>query len=265
MKWIRIAAIVCVAAAWLAFAGAAWAVKYVAMGDSYSSGTGTRVYYEGCQRSVSAYPYLLHNAHPTWTFVNATCAGAKTGDVAGSQAASLSADTDWVTYTIGGNDAGFSSVITECALPGWASNCDGAINTAQAYIQNTLPGRLDLVNNTIKSKSPIAKVIVLDYPRLFNGTDCNALTWFSGAEMTRLNQTADLLKGQLSAAATRAGANFLFRDEIPAFIGHAVCDGGGGSATERINGLSNPTGESYHPKVTGHASGYYPVVKGVTG
>ena len=52
---------------------------------------------------------------------------------------------------------------------------------------------------------------------------------------------------------------------IPPFIGHAVCDGGGGSSTEWINGLSNPVGESYHPKTTGHASGYYPVVKGVTG
>jgi hypothetical protein len=33
-------------------------------------------------------------------------------------------------------------------------------------------------------------VIVLDYPRLFNGEDCNALTWFSPSEETRLNQTA---------------------------------------------------------------------------
>ena len=266
MKWIRISAVLCVAACCLAFAGSAWAVKYVSLGDSYSSGTGTRTYYEsGCQRSVTSYPYLLHNAHPTWTFVHAACSGAKTADLINTQAASLTSDTNWVTYTIGGNDAGFSSVITECALPSWASNCDGAINTAQAYIQNTLPGRLDLVNNTIKSKSPNAKVVVLDYPRLFNGTDCNALTFFSASEMTRLNQTADQMKNAISAAATRAGANFVFRDVIPPFIGHAVCDGGGGSATEWINGLSNPTGESYHPKVTGHASGYYPVVKGVTG
>lgn len=198
------------------------------MGDSYSSGTGTRTFYEAnCQRSVYAYPYLLRNAHPTWTFVNATCAGAKTGDVINSQVNSVTSDTNWVTYTIGGNDAGFSSVITECALPGWLSNCDGMINTAQSYITNTLPGRLDLVNNAIKSRAPSAKVI--------------------------------------SAAATRAGANFVFRDVIPPFLGHAVCDGGGGSSTEWINGLSNPVGESYHPKVTGHASGYYPVVKGVTG
>ena len=41
--------------------------------------------------------------------------------------------------------------------------------------------------------------------------------------------------------------------------------GGGGSSTEWINGLSNPTSESYHPKVTGQADGYYPVVHGVTG
>lgn len=266
MKRNIVVAALCVAAFLTVFASQAWAVKYVALGDSYSSGTGTRTYYDsGCQRSTTSYPYLLHNAHPDWTFVHAACSGAKTGDVISTQSASLTADTNWVTYTIGGNDAGFSSVITECAQPGWLSDCDGAIDAAQAYIQNTLPGRLDLVNNTIKSKSPNATVIALDYPRLFNGTDCNAFTWFSGAEMTRLNQTADMLKTQVSAAATRAGANFVFRDVIPPFIGHAVCDGGSASATEWINGLSNPVGESYHPKTTGHASGYYPVVKGVTG
>jgi lysophospholipase L1-like esterase len=266
MKSTRIIVLLCVAACFAAIAAPASATKYVALGDSYSSGTGTRTFYESsCQRSVYAYPYLLHNAHPDWTFVNATCSGAKTADLVNTQAPSLTTDTNWVTYTIGGNDAGFSSVITTCAQPSWLSNCDGAIDTAQSYIQNTLPGRLDLVNNTIKSRAPSAKVIVLDYPPLFNGTDCNALTWFSPSEETRLNQTADMLKNVTSAAATRAGANFVFRDVIPPFVGHAVCDGGGGSSTEWINGLSNPTGESYHPKVTGHADGYYPVVKGVTG
>lgn len=266
MKWSRIATLLCAAALCLAFAAPAWAVKYVALGDSYSSGTGTRTFYESnCQRSVYAYPHLLRNAHLDWTFVNATCSGARTSDLLNTQVASVTADTNWVTYTIGGNDAGFSSVITTCAQPSWASNCDGAINTAQSYIQNTLPGRLDLVNDAIKSRAPGAKVIALGYPRLFNGTDCNALTWFSSSEMTRLNQTADMLRTVTSAAATRAGANFVFRDVIPPFVGHAVCDGGGGSSTEWINGLSNPVGESYHPKVSGHASGYYPVVKAVTG
>ena len=262
----RVFAVLCVLAACFVFVAPAWATKYVALGDSYSSGTGTRTYYDGtCQRSVYAYPYLLHNAHPSWTFVQAACSGAKTGDLINTQAASMTSDTYWVSYTIGGNDAGFSSVITTCAYPSWASDCNGAIDKAQAYITNTLPGRLDLVNNTIKSRSPSARVIVLDYPRLFNGEDCNAGTWFSPSEETRLNQTADMIRSVEQAAATRAGANFLFRDVIPPFIGHAVCDGGSGSSTEWINGLSNPVGESYHPKITGHANGYYPVLHAVTG
>jgi lysophospholipase L1-like esterase len=266
MKWTRISAVLCAAAVCLAFAAQAMATKYVALGDSYSSGTGTRTFYEpSCQRSVYAYPYLLHEAHPSWTFVDAACAGATTSSLLSSQVSSVTSETNWVTYTIGGNDAGFSSVITECALPSWFSDCNGAINEAQGIIKNTLPGRLDEVNSAIKTRAPSAKVIVLDYPHLFNGEDCNALTFFSSAEETRLNETADQLKNVLSAAATRAGSNFTFRDVIPAFIGHAVCDGGGGSSTEWINGLSNPTGESYHPKVTGHASGYYPAVHGVTG
>lgn len=242
-------------------APSAMATRYVALGDSYSSGTGTRTYYDTtCQRSVYAYPYLIHNAHPTWTFVQAACSGAKTGDLLATQAASLTSTTNFVTYTIGGNDAGFSSVITECAKPAWASNCDGAINTAQAYITNTLPGRLDLVNDKIKSLAPSATVVVLDYPHVFNGEDCNAGTFFSPTEETRLNQTADMLRSKLQAAATRAGANFVAKDVIPPFVGHAVCD-----TSAWLNGLSNPTGESYHPNTTGHSSGYVPVARSVLG
>lgn len=266
MNRIRISAVLGVVAICLAFAAQAMATKYVALGDSYSSGTGTRTFYESsCQRSVYAYPYLLHEAHPTWTFVDAACSGATTSSLLSSQVSSVTSETNWVTYTIGGNDAGFSNVITECAMPSWASDCNGAIDEAQSIIKNTLPARLDQVNNAIKSRAPSAKVIVLDYPRLFNGEDCNAFTWFSPSEETRLNETADMLKNTISAAATRAGSNFVFRDVIPAFIGHAVCDGGSGSSTEWINGLSNPTSESYHPKVAGHLNGYYPAVKGVTG
>ena len=266
MKRSHIAAALCVAAFCLAFASQAMAVKYVALGDSYSSGTGTRTFYESnCQRSVYAYPYLLHEAHPSWTFVNATCSGATTSSLLSSQVSSVTSDTNWVTYTIGGNDAGFSDVITECALPGWASDCNGAIDEAEDVIENDLPGRLDSVNEAIAAAAPSAEVVVLDYPRLFNGEDCNAFTFFSASEEKRLNETADLLKEEINAAVTRAGSNFSFGDVIPAFVGHAVCDGGGGSSTEWINGLSNPVGESYHPKVSGHASGYDPVVHGITG
>jgi lysophospholipase L1-like esterase len=242
-------------------APAAGAELYVALGDSYSSGTGTREYYDsGCQRSNYAYAKIIDVERANTDVVLAACSGARTGDVLSTQVNSLTTGTRWVTITIGGNDAGFSTVITDCAKPWWAANCNARIDTAQNYIRNTLPGRLDSVYSAIKQRSPTATVIALSYPRLFMGVDCNAGTFFSGDEMTRLNQTADLLRDKTRERALAAGANFRFQDAIPPFVGHAVC-----SSTEWINGLSNPVGESYHPNRTGHRSGYVPLVRAVTG
>jgi lysophospholipase L1-like esterase len=238
---------------------AALADNYVALGDSYSSGTGTRDYSlnSGCQRGPYAYPALIKADRPGTNLTFIACSGAKTGDVLANQVQSLSATTNIVTITIGGNDAGFSSVITKCAEP-WPVNCDGDITNAQNYINNTLPGNLNSVYSQIKSRAPSARVVVLGYPRLFMGVDCNAGTFFSTAEMTRLNQTADIMKTVISGRAAAYG--FTFKDPIPAFTGHAVC-----SSTEWLNGLSNPISDSYHPNRTGHKSGYEPLVRSVIG
>ncbi|MBA2954957.1 SGNH/GDSL hydrolase family protein [Nocardioides sp. MAH-18] len=233
------------------------APAYVALGDSYSSGVGTRTYISdgtSCQRSTYAYPYLVAQ-QKGYALTFKACSGAKIPDVTG-QLSALSTGTGYVTVSVGGNDAGFSSVVTECAQPGWASNCDGRINTAQAYINNTLPGALSTLYSSIRSKAPNAKVVVVGYPRVFNGEDCNAGTFFSPAEETRLNATADLLNSKLSAAAAARG--FSFANPTSRFVGHAVCDD-----TEWLNGLSNPVSESYHPNRAGHASGYLPLVSGM--
>lgn len=143
----------------------------VHLGDSYSSGTGTRTYFDsGCQKSVYAYPSLVDQQRPNTDLVFAACSGAQTANVLNSQVNSLTAGTNWVTITIGGNDAGFSNVITQCALPSWLANCNGAIDTAQNFINNTLPARLTNVYNEIKARSPNAIVIVLSYPRLFRAS-----------------------------------------------------------------------------------------------
>lgn len=254
-------ALVCVVGLALGWAAPAAAEQYVALGDSYSSGTGTREYYDsGCQRSNHSFAKIIDVERANTEVALAACSGAKTGDVLANQVGSLSSSTRWASITIGGNDAGFSSVITECAKPGWASNCNGRIDTAQNYINNTLPGQLNGVYSNIKSRAPNATVVVLSYPRLFMGVDCNGGTFFSGSEMTRLNQTADMLRDRIRTAATAQGSRFAFRDAIPPFTGHAVC-----SSSEWLNGLSNPIGESYHPNRTGHRSGYAPLVRSVMG
>lgn len=240
----------------LAGAGVAAADDYVALGDSYSSGTGTRTYiHAGCQRSIHAYPSLVDAAIPETNLTFVACSGAETSDVLANQVSSLSSGTEWVTITIGGNDAGFADVITECALPGWLSDCPGALDDAQEFIANTLPERLDDVYGAIDEKAPNATTIVLSYPRLFMGIDCNAGTFFSGSELTRLNETADLLRDVTEERVEAAGAGFEFVDAIPSFIGHAVC-----SSEEWLNGLSSPIGESFHPNTDGHSDGYAPLV-----
>ncbi|MEO7060845.1 MAG: SGNH/GDSL hydrolase family protein, partial [Lapillicoccus sp.] len=65
-------------------------------------------------------------------------------------------------------------MLTECALPGWASDCDARIDTAQDFITGTLPSRLTTLYSSIRAKAPNAAVVV-GYPRIFQGEDCNAL------------------------------------------------------------------------------------------
>lgn len=235
-------------------AGAA-AASYVALGDSYSSGVGTRAYINdgsSCQRSVYAYPSLIAAAKG-YALNFRACSGARVSDVTSGQLSALSTSTTYVTISVGGNDAGFSDVLTECALPAWASNCAGAVTTAWNYINNTLPASLSSLYASIRSKAPNAKVVTVGYPRLFNGEDCNALTWFSPDDESRLNGTADLIDSKISAAASAKGFGYV--NPISAFVGHAACDN-----TEWLNGLSNPISESYHPNRVGQASGYTPLV-----
>ena len=244
-----------IAGLFVAPAATAAAPVYVALGDSYASGTGTRSYISdgtSCQRSTYAYPSLIASSRG-YSLNFKACSGAKIPDVTNNQITALTTATNYVTISVGGNDAGFTGVLTECAQPGWLSNCNAAIDKAQAFITGTLPGRLATLYASIRSKAPSAKVVVVGYPRIFNGEDCNAGTWFSPAEETRLNATADLLNSKTAAQASAKG--FAFANPTSRFVGHAVCD-----SIEWLNGLSNPISESYHPNKAGHASGYTPVV-----
>ncbi|HLT59587.1 MAG TPA: SGNH/GDSL hydrolase family protein, partial [Microlunatus sp.] len=173
------------------------------------------------------------------------CSGAVTADVRSNQLGALNSGTSHVTLTIGGNDAGFADVLTECALPGWLSDCEGAIADGLAVIENELPGRYDDLFTAVGGAAPNAVVAVGGYPRLFNGEDCNAGTFFSPGEQAALNAGVDTLNTLLADKA--AAHDFSYVDPRGAFAGHAVCDD-----TEWINGLSYPIEESYHPNRDGN-------------
>ena len=118
---------------------------YVALGDSFASGVGTRTYYDdsgGCYRSPKAYP-VLDAARLGATLRFKACSGASVPDVRTGQLGPLSATTTRVSVQVGGNDAGFSDVITTCAQPSWAADCGAAVDKAQAFIADKLGARLD--------------------------------------------------------------------------------------------------------------------------
>ena len=220
--------------------------QLVALGDSFASGVGTRSYYAasgGCLRSPYSYPVRVAHRFG-WSLSFRACAGATTREVLDHQLSSLSSATTYVTVTVGGNDAGFRRVLTTCAQPAWASDCDGAVDTARAFIRWSLPARLDSVYAAVRRRSPNAVIAVTGYPRLFNGEDCNAGTFFSPREELRLNDTADLLDATIRDRALAGGLRFV--DPRRAFTGHAICDD-----IEWLNGLSDPVRESYHPNRAG--------------
>jgi lysophospholipase L1-like esterase len=245
-NWRRIVgfAVLCVGV--LAPAAVASALpQYVDLGDSYASGVGTRVFYnEECSRSPQAYGPKVAAARG-YTLSFKACSGAKTGDVNSKQLGTLSGTTALVTISIGGNDAGFSNVIINCAL--YYFTCGGAINEANSFIANQLPALLDTTYNNIRSRAATAHVVVLGYPHLFTstGTTCNA-NFLTSSNEKRLNETADKLD---AAIKSRVEAHkFTFVDPRNAFLPHEVC-----SSSEWLNGQSNPLSESYHPNVSGQA------------
>ncbi|MEU0336096.1 SGNH/GDSL hydrolase family protein [Streptomyces sp. NPDC006193] len=227
---------------------------YVALGDSYSSGVGAGSYISSsgsCNRSTKAYPYLWSAAHSPSSFAFNACSGAKTDDVLSGQLGSLNSSTSLVSITIGGNDAGFADVMTTCVIQS-DSGCLSKIDTARAYVANTLPGKLDAVYNAISAKAPAARVVVIGYPRFYLlGQSCLGL---SETKRSAINDAADYLNTTVRARA--AAHNFVFGDVRTTFSGHEICSGN--SWLHSVNWLN--IGESYHPTAAGQSGGYLPVL-----
>jgi lysophospholipase L1-like esterase len=232
---------------------------YAALGDSYSSGTGTRDYFEDsgdCLRGPKAYPQLWADSHEASSFQFVACSGAKTDDLNSDQLGALSGETTLVTVSIGGNDIGFSSTVQDCLL-GDDGACDSAVGEAEDKARDELPAKLKTTYDNIRQAAPNAEVVVLGYPRLNDLGDCG-IPGFSETKRQRINDAADVLAGVLSENASAAG--FEFADTRDAFDGHGVC-----SDQEWVNGPSNPLRESFHPNVDGHAQGYLAAVNAITG
>ncbi len=231
--------------------------SYVALGDSYSSGVGAGTYLAdsgACRRSSLAWPALLA-ARSGATLTFAACGGATVPDVVATQLSALNADTDVVTLSIGGNDAGFSPVLGACLPTGPTDTCLQASRGARRFAIEKLPTLLHDLYRQIRERAPYARVTVVGYPRLFNGVQCPAVAGIEPMEQWSLNITGEVLNAIVAWQAWSAGFRYL--SARPAFEGHAVCDG-----VPYLNGLVASPGDSFHPNPAGYAA-YADVIGGL--
>jgi hypothetical protein len=163
---------------------------YSALGDSYSSGDGIGEYQPGsdvtgdrCHRSALAYPPRLDSAKQLGKLTFVACAGAVTSDLLSpnhdrntdpgshaielSQIGSIPAHAKTVTLTIGGNDAGFASVLASCVLgrvgpitvfPHFFRSLDGCHD--DATLNRTVTARLQALAGTTQAKAPEGTPII---------------------------------------------------------------------------------------------------------
>ncbi|MFE6041520.1 SGNH/GDSL hydrolase family protein [Streptomyces sp. NPDC056452] len=221
--------------------------QYVALGDSYASGTGAGDYSDtACTRSRNAYPQLWADAHAPASFTFAACGGAKIPDVLAGQMQHLGTGTTLVSLSIGGNDSGFASTMLSCKYS-TLSACERALDTAAEYVRDELPDELDQLYATVRDRAPGAQVVVVGYPHLYKeGGLC--LGGLSAAKRTAVNKGSDLLNATIAGRAAAAG--FAFADGRPAFAGHEIC-------------TSDPwiSDSNVHPTAEGHEKAYLPALE----
>lgn len=156
---------------------------YVALGDSYTAVGDLLKPADGplgCFRSTVNFPHDLAAALHV-NLVDASCGGAVTADMTGSQSViggtnpaqfdSLTSDTDLVTVGIGGNDIGFSDIVTTCGELSvtnvFGNPCrqhftSGGTDELAARITALAP-KIDAVIAGIHERSPHATVVVVGY------------------------------------------------------------------------------------------------------
>ncbi|MFE9835269.1 SGNH/GDSL hydrolase family protein [Streptomyces sp. NPDC005551] len=236
---------------------------YVALGDSYAAGTGLPQQTNAeCKRSAGSYPSWIAETYKPAVFKDVTCSGATTRSLwnkqgsAAPQVEALTKDTDLVTVTLGGNDLGFSDVLTTCVLAGLTTK-EGTpcrdrlagsgkdLDADFARLSTRVPDML----TDIKRRSPEARVVVVGYPNLFpaDGSICGSSVPLAKGDITWLNQATNRLNLLLETAAYLKQAEFVGTSSV--FRGKDMCQS---SAKQWINPLLPQTSGSAHPNAVGH-------------
>lgn len=246
--------------------------RYVALGDSYTAGplVGPPTAEDaplGCIQSINNYPHLIRPLTGLRDFTDVSCSGAETEDMLAPQGVTpgpakpqfdaLTAETKLVTLGIGGNDIGFSSIITDCIsyLP-WGSPCKGKFvkNGVDQLAQRITAAGPDVgaVVRGIKQRSPLAKIFVVGYPDILpeNGLGCWPILPVTSSDIKYLVTVEKNLNAMLKGQAESNGASFV--DTYKPSLGHDACKGPLRRWIEPL--VPTLPGAPVHPNTAGEAA-----------
>ena len=217
------------------------AADYVALGDSYAAGPliPAQIQPFGCLKSSNNYAHLAAPQLHQPAFRDATCSGAETEDMTAPQSVtpgpnppqfdSLDADTKVVTFNIGGNDIGFTSIAESClsASP-FGSKCkstyvhDGRDEISER-IQATAP-KVAAVIQGIHQRAPQARVFAVNYAAIFperGVLGCWPQLPIAAGDIPYLRDKQKELNAMIAAQAAANGATLI--DWYAASVGHDSC------------------------------------------
>ncbi|MFI2200184.1 SGNH/GDSL hydrolase family protein [Streptomyces sp. NPDC020192] len=221
-------------------AQAATPLNYAALGDSYSAASGVLPVDLSnllCLRSTANYPHVIA-ARTGARLTDVTCGAAQTKDFTSSQypglapqADAVTADTDLVTMTIGGNDNGtFINAILDCGTAGIFSGgkgspCKDTYGTSfdDQIDTNTYPA-LKSALSAVRAKAPNARVAVLGYPWITPATadpSCFAQLPIASGDVPYVHALQAHLNSVVQRAAQETGATYV--DFSRASAGHDAC------------------------------------------
>jgi lysophospholipase L1-like esterase len=243
--------------------------RLLALGDSYSSGEGGGDYApdtdnetDSCHRSSKAWPALLAHERNLTLLPSLACSGATTTDILSGRAGSaeperrvsqisrISGRPNVITLTIGGDDLGFKSVLEHCII----FNCIRTYHRPSGDLLDLkidqLARRLPGLYRAIQAAAPKARLIVVDYPKLFANAvpNCAAEGLITPAEGDYLNGEIERADVAILDSARAAGADAVDVSDALA-SGVLSCSGPQyvNPTSPRLKLLSG----SFHPDATG--------------
>ena len=213
---------------------------YVAVGDSYTAGPGVLnqdLSQVGCFRSDHNYPHLVARALGL-PLRDPSCSGAETSDLTSPQPIlgganppqfdALDAGVAVVSVQIGGNDIGFTEILSRCAalLP-LGSPCRTAytgtgVDELSRRIAATAP-KVAAALAEARRRSPLARIFVVGYPAILPETTpgCWPSLPIAPDDVPYLRDKEKELNAMLASQAAAAGATYV--DVYTPSIGHDAC------------------------------------------